>query len=276
MQRPLRAAWLWLACLAFSWTLSAQSTGKPDHHYIPGFRTPRQLGVALTQKLSAQQREWLAADPVVVQPDDKPYVLARTVADPAEPKPRGVVYISMGFIDLVNNLAHAKAIDKIQKGYFEKYVLSLAQEEGEAGLKELPGITDDKYWNEDIMNEQVTYFSQMAGLCIGVKLAHHYLGQYQKYAPKMFEGGDPASRQTVRISNLLTADEWAAAMKAGARNALDAVAGVDGMQMLLEAMEKMPKRPEWASCFVPDKDLVKLSKLRKDLKKGEEDFFNMK
>lgn len=276
MQRPSCAAWLCLASLFLSWPAFAQSASKPDHHYIPGFRTPRQLGVALTQKLTPQQREWLTADPVVVQPDDKPYVLARTVVDPAEPKPRGVVHISMGFIDLVNNLAHAKAIDRIQKGYFEKYVLSLAQEDGEAGLKELPGINDDKFWNEDIMNEQVTYFSQMAGFCIGVKLAHHYLGQYQKYAPKMFEGGDPTSRQIARISNLLTADEWTAAIKAGARNALDGVAGVDGMQMLLEAMEKMPKRPEWASCLVPDKDLVKLSKLRKDLKKAEEDFFNMK
>lgn len=43
--------------------------------------------------------------------------------------------------------------------------------------------------------------------------------------------------------------------------------------MLLEAIEKMPSRPEWVSCFAPDKDLVKLAKLRKDLKKIEEAFF---
>lgn len=244
---------------------------KPDHHYLTSFRTPKQLGLELQKNLTPAQREQLAPDPIQVHPENKPFVLSRI--EVIEGKPRGTVYISMGFIDLVNNLAHAKAVDKLQKGYFEKYVLSLAQEQTDGGIKDLPDLNDDKFWSDDVMNDQQTFFNQIAGTTIAVKLAHHYLGQFQKYAPKMFPDGDQTKAQTVRINNLLTADEWSNAMKAGTRNALDSVASVDGISMLLEAIEKMPKRPEWTSCFVPDKDLVKLAKLRKELKKVEEDFF---
>ncbi len=254
----------------------AQNADGPRHQYTPGFRTPRQLGIEIVKNLTPAQRDALAPDPVLVEYDDKPFIVNRSVIDPSDSKPRGVVSLSMGFIDLVNNLAHARAIDHIQKGYFQTYVLSLAQEDGSHGLKELPGIADDKYWAEDVMNEQQTFFNQIAGTTIAIKLAHHYLGQFQRYVPQMFAGGDQSTPQRVRLNNLLTADEWAAAIKAGTRNALDSIASVEGIQLLLEAIEKMPRRPEWTSCFVPDKDLVKLSKLRKDLKKIEDDFFSGK
>ena len=248
----------------------------PDHHYIPGFRTPRQLGIEIVKNLTPAQRDQLAPDPVVVQSENKPFLLNRSAVDPADPKPRGVVWISMGFIDLVNNLAHAKAIEKIEKGFFEKYVLSLAQESGEQGIKELQGITDDKYWTDDVMNDQLGFFNQIAGTTIAVKLAHHYMGHFHKYVPKMFEGGDQTKPQKAPLNSFITADEWTVAMKAGTRNALDSVASVEGIGLLLEALEKMPQRPEWTRCFIPDKDVVKLSKIRKDLKKMEADFYKGK
>ena len=41
------------------------------------------------------------------------------------------VKISVGFIELMNHIAHAKAIDRIQPGYFQTYILNLSKRGGQ-------------------------------------------------------------------------------------------------------------------------------------------------
>src|SRR6185436_19418580 len=101
-----------------------------------------------------------------------PMIRAGEIAD--EDKPMRAVFVSRGFIDLANRVSHAKAIDRLEKGYYLKYVTVLA-ESGDKPLGELPGIRNSRYWTDDIMNAQRSYFNQIVATSIAIKLAHHYL-----------------------------------------------------------------------------------------------------
>jgi hypothetical protein len=145
--------------------------------------------------------------------------------------------------------------------------LSLAQESGDKELRELPNLSNKKYWTLEMINEQLSNFNQIVGEVVGIKLAHYYLGHYKKYKDKLVNSqGKP-----VPINTLLTAAEWDQAVKLGVRNALDCGLGIDGVKALYDCIDKMPKRPEWTLYFLPAN--VKVSRLKRDLEKIESDFF---
>jgi hypothetical protein len=175
------------------------------------------------------------------------------------------VLISTGFVDLINHIAHAKAIDRIQHGYFQQYVSLLAQ--GPAGNipPDPPNLTDPRYWSDAVMNEQASYFNQMAGIAISINLSHHYLGHCQKYAGKMPDG-KPAP-----INHLITQAEWEASVKAGTLNALDCALGTQGAAALFEAVGGMPQRPAWADYIAPMN--VNIKNLNKQLAQYEAAFY---
>lgn len=177
------------------------------------------------------------------------------------------VFISAGFIDLMNLVSHAKAIDSIQKGYFENYILILSKETGAKELAPLPQSDDKKYNTEDIINAQRSYFNQMVGMVLGIELSHHYLGHFKKYADKL----EDASGKPVPINDLLTPSEWDESLREGARVALNCGFGVDGIKALYDAIAKMKQRPNWTSYFLPKN--VKVDKIKKDLEKLEKRFF---
>jgi hypothetical protein len=233
-----------------------------------GYSAMMRIGSELYKTLDAKHQPKVHIQPISLDTDVTPFVKA--VEYPDEDKPLRIVFVSVGFIDLLNNVAHAKAIDKIQKGYFEKYVLSLGQETGEKSLKELPNLSDKRFWTEEVMNEQLSNFNQMVGMVVGMKLSHHYLGHYQKYHSQLADTGGKATS----IFGLLTPNEWEQTLYAGARNALDAGYGVEGVKSLYEAIDKMPARPAWTSYFLPEK--VKVSKVKKELERIESDFFKGK
>jgi hypothetical protein len=66
-----------------------------------------------------------------------------------------------------------------------RYIVSLAQETGKKELKPLPNLSKPAYWTDAVLNEQASNFNQMVGAMIAIKLAHHYLGHYKKYAAKL-------------------------------------------------------------------------------------------
>ena len=49
---------------------------------------------------------------------------------------------------------------------------------------------DGRYWTDNVINDQMSYFNQMVGFMMAINLSHHYLGHYAKYAPKMIGPGD--------------------------------------------------------------------------------------
>lgn len=232
-----------------------------------GFSALGKMGMALFKAMRPVFKEQVHFAPVSMEKGVMPYVRLDESQDPDIPKPMRRVFISDGLADLVNNVAHAKAIDKIEKGFFEKYVISLSQETGEKELRELPKLADKRYWTDDIMNEQESNFSQIAGTVLAIELSHHYLGHYKKYAERL---KDPQGNP-VPINSLLTEAEWQNSVKAGALNALNCGYGVEGIKVFYDCIEKMPKRPPWTVYFLPS--FAKVSKLKKDLQRIEDYFF---
>jgi hypothetical protein len=233
--------------------------------YKTNYKTIRMLGLDIYKSLKLKVREQINPEPVSIETDVTPFI--KMVEYKEGGQPMRFTFVSAGFIDLVNNVAHAKAIDTVQKGYFEKYVLSLSQETGEKELRELPDLDNTKYWTDTVLNEQISNFNQMVGTAVAIKLAHFYQGHYAKYAVKL-EGADG---KYTPINNLLTPQEWDEAMKAGVRNALDAGLGIEGIKALYEAIEKMPKRPEWCAYFLPA--TAKYKTMKKEMEKIEKKFF---
>jgi hypothetical protein len=233
--------------------------------YKTNYKTIRSLGLDLYRAMKPPQKSQVNPEPVSIDEGVGPFVKLVEYAE--EDQPMRFVLVSVGFIDLLNNVAHAKAIDAIQKGYFEKYVLSLAQETGEQELRPLPNLENPAFWTEAILNEQLSNFSQMVGAAVAIKLSHHYLGHYKKYAPKLVDG----SGKTVPINNLLLPQEWEQAMRTGVRNALEAGLGIEGIKALYDAIDKMPKRPEWTAYFLPA--AAKVKAMKKDMEVIEKKFF---
>jgi hypothetical protein len=253
---------------AFPLASHAQPDSPDGLTYKTGYSVIMSLGADLHKTLKGQAKAAIHTQPIFLETDMCPSIKLVEYED--DPTPMRAVFISAGFIDLMNQVAHAKAIDRIEKGYFQKYITLLAQETGEKEIKELPNLSDKRYWTEDMMNEQKSNFGQMVGMVVAVELSHHYLGHFKKYAKQLEDDkGKP-----VPINNLLTIGEWDEALKAGVHNALDAGLGVEGVKALYDAIDKMPQRPAWTIYFLPKE--AKVSKLKKDLDKIEKDFFNNK
>ena len=215
------------------------------HGYGNGISLAVKLGSDLYQSLDPQFQAFLRPNPVIVQNTEAPMITP--VAMGEGEKGCGGVSLSAGYIDLINHLAHAKAIDRVQPGYFEQYVANVARGSGSNSLPDLPNIVDNRFWTVEVMNEQASYFNQMIGVTLAINFSHHYLGAYHQYAPQML------SAKLVPINTFLPPEDWEAGVKAGVLNCMNCALAVDGAQALFEAIDKMPQRPAWTAYLVPPK-----------------------
>src|SRR3954468_2997811 len=172
-----------LVALLFATASFGQPNSADGLTYKSGYSSIMKLGKDLFNGLKPAEKEFVSPQPISIETDVAPFI--RLLYYPDEPKPIRGVWISAGFIDLVNNVSHAKAIDGIEKGYFKRYIEILSQETGEKSLHPLPNDTRAAYWTEDMLNEQLSNFNSIVGICVGAKLAHHYLGHYEKYKEKL-------------------------------------------------------------------------------------------
>lgn len=249
-------------------TLPLAGDVAPPPVYTSGFSMTIRLGRELSEALPAQYGEQLDPQVVTLQTQDLPLVAPIAITE--ENHVLRQVSLSAGFIDLVNHLAHAKAIDHVQPGYFEQYVKNLALLCTSNSSVQPPNIVDTRYWAEDVMNDQISYFNQMIAVAMAINLSHHYLGHYTKYAPKLAGAGD----KPVPINSFLTPDEWEVSVKAGTVDALNCALSTEGIRALFEAIDKMPQRPGWTAYILPQQ--VDIKKLNKQLERYEDDFFHGK
>ncbi|MFN7140825.1 MAG: hypothetical protein ACK4UN_15935, partial [Limisphaerales bacterium] len=177
-----------------------------------------------------------------------------------------VVAISEGFVDLINNVSHAKAIDKIEPGFFDYYLRQLATESGAVRLRDLPAVEQKRYWTEEVLNEQQSNFNQMVALLLGMQLAHHSLGHYDSNG---YELNDWLTAPP--INNLVSPQEWNNAFRIGLERSLSAGYGVEGFVALCEALERMPRRPAWTTFFLPKG--INYTQLERELERSEAEFF---
>ena len=238
----------------------------PEGVYDSGFSTVMKLGGDLCQALPQKFGEQLDPQAIALQPQDLPLIYPMAAA--AENRLRRQVELSAGFIDLINHLCHAKAIDKIQPGYFDQYVANLLRSSAADPAAAPPPIVEARYWTDNLIEEQKGYFNQMMGMMMAINLSHHYLGHYAKYAPKLI-GPD---NKVEPINNFLTPDEWSGSVKEGARDALTCGLSTEGAGVLFSALEKMPNRPAWTAYIAPTN--TDLPKLKKELVRYETAFLH--
>jgi hypothetical protein len=250
--------------LAIAWPVTADVAPSPV--YQNGFSMTIRLGRELSDALPADLREQLDPQVVTLQMQDSPLVAPLTVTEDNHVLRQ--VSLSAGFIDLINHIAHAKAIDRVHPGYFLQYIRIFAHLSLTDAAAPPPNIVEPRYWSEDIMNDQIGYFNQMISLVMAIHLSHHYLGHCVKYSAQL----SLASDKPAPINALLTPDEWAVSVKAGTINALNCALSTEGIRTLFDAIDEMPRRPEWAAYIIPQDTDIK--SLNTQLQKYEEDFFH--
>ena len=231
---------------------------------LTGFSETIRVGDQLFQALDEKKRKDVAPHPVALETELKPYVRSGEFSH--DGKSLKVVYISAGFMELIRNIAHAKAIDAVEPGYFQKYVALLSGEK--TGVPALPGADAARFKAEGILGKRQDYYGQMISMVMGIELSHHYLGNYKKSAGKL---GDQPGNPTP-LNSLITKSEWEKAVDAGSDNALNAGYSTEGVRALYDAIEKMLARPAWTTYFLPA--TAKVERLTARLAKGEKKFFN--
>jgi hypothetical protein len=247
--------------------LSAAGDASPPAGVYPsGFSMAIKLGGELCEALPQKFAGQLDSQAITLQPQDWPVVTPVAVTE--ENRVVRQVSLSAGCIDVVNHICHAKAIDKVQPGFFDQYVKNLARLSAGDAPAPPPPIVEAKYWTEDIINDQLSYFNQMLGVLTAINLTHHYLGHYAKYSARMTGVGG----KVIAINEFLTSAEWDVSVKAGVLDALDCALATEGLQALLDAIDRMPVRPGWTIFIVPQQTDIK--KLNKQLARYEDDYFH--
>jgi hypothetical protein len=250
-----------LLALVFSVTCNA---AEPLCCYQSGFGIALKLGGDLSESLPAKFGDQIDPQAIALQPQESPVVTPIVTTE--DNRILRQVTLSAGFIDLLNHICHAKAVDHIQPGFFDQYIKNLSREAGD-GTVQPPTIVNPRYWTDDVINDQMSYFNQMVGFIMAINLSHHYLGHYDKYSSKMIGPGD----KLTPINEFLTPAEWDVTVRAAAVNSLDCALATDGSRALFDAIDKMPSRPAWADYVIPPH--VDIKKLNKQLVCYEKDFF---
>src|SRR5580658_4217571 len=125
-------------------------TNAPAHTYPSGKEIALKIGNDLVATLDPRFQKILNPAAISVQQSAAPVIAPVQGNRPGFPCQLSV---STGFIDLINHLAHAKAIDRIQPGYYSRYVGLLSQE-GAKGLPvPPPNLEDSRYWTEAVMQD---------------------------------------------------------------------------------------------------------------------------
>ena len=264
MMKNLLIERLFIAAMLVQGSQGYAMTNATQHTYPSGINVAVQIGSDLYDSLDAKYRKMLQELPVCTVPLNASAV-APTERN-GEKKNLSQISVSVGFVDLINHIAHAKAIDRIQPGYFDQYMSELARETMTGNTPEARNIVEDRYWTDAVMNEQASYFNQMMGMTMAINLSHHYLGHLVKYAGQMQAG------KLVPINNFLTTSEWEKGVRAGAVNSLNCALGTEGAKALFDAIGKMPRRPAWTTFIVPQN--IDIQRLNKQLAKYEVEFFH--
>ena len=242
----LIAAWLAVATSIFADTPPARYVYPKESNIITKLRQ------ALFETLDPKRQRCFASRPGSLE-----FCAAATTpsAEHNQIKASCQAGLSVAFVDLLNHLAHAKAIDRIQRGYFEQYTANLARQSSGTTIPVAPDITNPRFWTADIMSEQMSYFIEMIGTTMAINLSHQYLGHFNKYTSQS------SAAESQPINNFLTRSEWDASVKLGVRNALDCAIPTDGARALFEAIDKVPDRAGWTAMIVPQNtDLKELNK----------------
>ncbi len=254
--------WLYFLALFLLLPGSLKADNYEPFDYKSGFTTIQTLGSDIYSSLTPAEKSVLSPQPISLDTSRKPFVRLLHYCDGAETI-RGV-WVSQGFIDLVNQLAHARAIDKKQKGYFASYLKLLENAGGT--VPPLPNRNNPVFWTDALLNEQFSNFNSIMGIVVAINLAEHYLGLYEKYQKHISSDDD----EPTPLHRLLTPDEWTRSYRHGLNNAMLASCMTEGFLPICDGLSNMKQRPAWAVYFYPD--TIKFDAMRKDIVKLQRRF----
>ncbi|MCI0745994.1 MAG: hypothetical protein L0Y58_11360 [Verrucomicrobia subdivision 3 bacterium] len=253
---------LW--CLWFALCYFALARNCFGASYETGFPTIARLSQDLLRALEKEQRNGLVMPPILLENVRTPYLQP---GEQIEGKTNHqAVFISAATIDVLNYVAHANAIDRVDPGFLKKAINSLATANGEE-LAALYQPTHHKAWSFNTMNQQASHFNQMAGCLVAIDMAHHYLGHYKKYAKQLGSG-----KNLTPLYSVITPQDWREAVLRGSRHALDCALAPEGLIVFYDALSRMPTRPAWSLHFMPPAAEVMI--LRLELQRVEARFFD--
>ncbi len=216
---------------------------------------------ALPDKWAAMLR----TNRVTLENTDEPFI--RPIVSTGGGETVDGISISAGFIYFLNQLSHAKAIDKIEPGFLDQYVESWSRAAILDPAAPLPPITEERFWTTDVLEGQLAYFNQMMGAMIAINMSHLYLGHYAKYATSL----TGADGKFLPINDFLTPTEWNVSIKVGTLSSLNLALDSDGLRTIIYALDKMHPRPAWADYISPPN--TDLKKLNETLAMLEDEFF---
>lgn len=235
--------------------------------YETGFETVSRITADLHQALDRSQRP--SFYPAAFLLTNLPTPCLQTYPLKEAANPARAVCLSRRYVDLLNFISHAKAIDGVSHGFFVKAMARLALEGGEQ-LPDLQANSIRNSWSFETMNRQASSFNQMAGALVAIEMAHAYLGHYQKYASQLMD----AQRHSVPINRVINQAEWHEAVMLGGRHALDCGMAVDGLKIAFESIDKMPARPSWRIYFLPDAiEGKEVNKINRELDRMQKNAF---
>jgi hypothetical protein len=209
-----------------------------------GEKTVLQLGTGLFAALTPKQRESIDAHPVVVETNSAPII--RLEARLEKDRRKGITIISTGFIELIDQIASAEAIEIVKPGYLRKF-LSTLDAEGRGFKASAEEAILASYSNE-VQNERKVNFKQLMGATLAICLSQHYLGFYGKHSERQYnDKGEP-----MPVVLLLSSEEWDRSLEASVRNALSSGISIKSQALLLRHLDAMPRRPKWAGYFLPN------------------------
>jgi len=239
----------------------------PKGKYEMGFRNVTNINADLVLALEPSKRRQVSSSTLLLGTVRLPCVASSPGANPDAPGQS--VRVSRSFIDFINRVAHAKAVDEAERGFFLRYTTRLAEDPRTMLAPDFDTLLPQRAWSFNTMNRQASHFNQMVGGLLGIDHAHHYLGHYRRHA-KYF---DQQTALPQPINALITEEEWRQAVLEGARNALACGLGVDGMKAIFECFGQMPTRPAWAAYFIhPQADVRRINA---ELVHTEREFFAM-
>ncbi len=258
--------WLPVVVVCLTPALHARAAA-PKGTYEMGFRNVTNINADLVLALDPSKRRQVSPNTLLLGTVRLPCVASSPGANPNAPGEP--VRITSSFIEFINRVAHAKAVDESERGFFLHYITRLTEDPRTTLAPDFNLLLPQRAWSFNTMNRQASHFNQMVGGLLGIEHAHHYLGHYRKNA-KHF---DHQTALPQPINAVITEAEWRQAVLDGARNALACGLGVDGMKAIFECFGQMPTRPAWAAYFIhPQADV---GRINAELVQAERDFFAM-
>jgi len=201
--------------------------------------------------------------PAFLQQEDTPVLSSLETSENAVGA--GTVCFSKGLVDLINAIAHAKALDDDKRGFLKAYVVSLSTN-GSGPSVPSPRFTDpQKAWSADMVNTQKGYFNQIGGGLMAIQLACVQLGYHRNHAPPQ---GTSAKKPVPLIASL-TAAEWHRALLTGVTNAIMIGYNTPGLVAFYQTLDQVKPKPAWMDYFLPPD--ARISKIVRELKNVEDD-----